>query len=317
MPESEQRILLTGVIGQVGGELKPLLKPFGKVIAADLPEFDFLDPGSVKRFARDCRPDWIVNPAAYTAVDKAESEPERAYAINADAPRVLGEVAAELAIPIIHFSTDYVFSGAGTQPWLESDETGPLGVYGASKLAGEKALAESGAAHLIFRTSWVYGSRGKNFLLTILPLAMQKEELRIVDDQYGAPTWSRDLARLVVHIMGKVNEASAASGKPAAESVRSVQGVYHAVDRGETTWYGFAQEFLRLLAQARPDAKIARITPIATSEYPTPARRPANSRLDCSRLREVFGFTMPAWQESTAAVMSEVLSSGTIAALAR
>lgn len=313
MPDSDKRILLTGVIGQVGGELKPLLEPFGSVIAADLPEFDFLDPASVRRFVRDCKPDWIVNPAAYTAVDKAESEPELAYAINAEAPRVLGEVAAELGIPVIHFSTDYVFNGAGTRPWLESDETGPLGVYGASKLAGEKALAATGAAHLIFRTSWVYGSRGKNFLLTILPLALQKEELRIVDDQHGAPTWSRDLARLVVDVMGRVNTASEAAGKTVEETVRSMQGAFHAVNSGETTWYGFAREFLGLLGRAHPETKIARLIPINTSEYPTPAKRPANSRLDCSRLREVFGFTMPSWQESTAAVMSEVLSSGTIA----
>ena len=317
MPDSEKRILLTGVIGQVGGELMPLLEPFGRVIAADLPEFDFLDPASVRRFARESKPDWIVNPAAYTAVDKAESEPELAYAINAEAPRVLGEVAAELRIPIIHFSTDYVFNGAGTRPWVESDETGPLAVYGASKLAGEQALAATGASALIFRTSWVYGSRGKNFLLTILPLALQREELRIVDDQYGAPTWSRDLARLVVHVMGRINEASTAVGKPVEEAVRAVQGVYHAVNGGETTWHGFAQEFLRLVAAARPEAKIARLTPIATSEYPTPAKRPANSRLNCDRLREVFGFMMPAWQESTSAVVSEVLSSDTIALLRR
>ena len=312
MPDSEKRILLTGVIGQVGGELKPLLEPFGSVIAADLPEFDFLDPASVRRFARECRPDWIVNPAAYTAVDKAESERELAYAINAEAPRVLGEVAAELGIPIIHFSTDYVFSGEGTRPWVESDETGPLGVYGASKLAGEKALAATGAAHLIFRTSWVYGSRGKNFLLTILPLALQKEELRIVDDQHGAPTWSRDLARLVEHVIKVITEASGLAGITDEEQVSAAQGVYHAVNGGETTWYGFAQEFLRLAAAARPEEKVAQLIPIATSEYPTPAKRPANSRLDCSLLREVFGFTMPSWQESTAAVMSEVLRGETI-----
>jgi dTDP-4-dehydrorhamnose reductase len=312
MPDSEMSILLTGVIGQVGGDLKPLLQPFGTVIAADLPAFDFLDPESVRRFARECKPDWIVNPAAYTAVDKAETEPDLAYAINAEAPRVLGEVAAELGIPMIHFSTDYVFSGEGTQPWVESDEPGPLGVYGASKLAGEEALAATGAAHLIFRTSWVYGSRGKNFLLTILPLALKKDELRIVDDQYGAPTWSRDLARLVVHVMSRITETGAANGRSAEDTVRAVQGVYHAVNSGETTWYGFAQEFVRLAAEARPDAKFARLQPISTNEYPTTAKRPANSRLNCSRLREVFGFTMPAWQESTAAVVSEVLSNGTL-----
>jgi dTDP-4-dehydrorhamnose reductase len=308
MSKSEVRILLTGVIGQVGGELQPLLQPFGTVIAADLPDFDFLNPASVRSFARECKPDWIVNPAAYTAVDKAESERDLAYAINAEAPRILGEVAVELGIPVVHFSTDYVFSGAGTKPWVENDETGPLGVYGASKLAGEKALAATGAAHLIFRTSWVYGSRGKNFLLTILPLAFQKEELRIVDDQYGAPTWSRDLAHLVVHVMKKMTETRAASGASAEEAVRAVQGVYHAVNSGETTWFGFAAEFLRLAAAARPNRKIASVVPISSAEYPTPARRPANSRLDCSSLKHVFGYTMPSWQESAAAVVTEVLS---------
>jgi len=292
MSDSETRILLTGVIGQVGGELSPLLSSFGSVVAADLPAFDFLDPASVRRFVRECRPHWIVNPAAYTAVDKAESERDLAYAINAEAPRVLGQVAAELGIPVIHFSTDYVFNGSGTKPWVETDETGPLGVYGATKLAGEE--------------------RGKNFLLTILPLALQKEELRIVDDQHGAPTWSRDLARMVAHVMGRISKRCSASGRSPAEEVRAVQGVYHAVNAGETTWFGFAQEFLRLAAAARPGAKIARLVPISSSEYPTPAKRPANSRLDCSRLREVFGFTMPAWQDSSAAVVSEVLNSETM-----
>jgi dTDP-4-dehydrorhamnose reductase len=181
-------------------------------------------------------------------------------------------------------------------------------VYGASKLAGEKALAATGAAHLIFRTSWVYGSRGKNFLLTILPLAFHREELRIVDDQYGAPTWSRDLAHLVVHVMRKMTETRAASGASAEEAVRTVQGVYHAVNSGETTWFGFAAEFLRLAAAARPNRKIASVVPISSAEYPTPASRPANSRLDCSSLKRVFGYTMPSWQESTAAVVTEVLS---------
>ena len=306
MHDSGKRILLTGVIGQVGGELLPLLQPFGSVISADLPDFDFLNPASVRKFVTECKPDWIVNPAAYTAVDKAESQPDLAHAINAEAPRVLGEVAAELGIPVIHFSTDYVFNGVGTRAWVETDETGPLGVYGVTKLAGERNLAATGAAHLIFRTSWVYGSRGKNFLLTILPLAFQKEELRIVNDQYGAPTWSRDLARMVAHVMKRITEDSA--GGSAEEKVRTLQGVYHAVNSGETTWFGFAREFLRLAAEARPGAKLARLVPISSSEYPTPAKRPENSRMNCTRLREVFGFTMPTWQESTAAVMSEVLN---------
>jgi dTDP-4-dehydrorhamnose reductase len=309
MSLSDTRILLTGVNGQVGGDLLPLLQPFGTVIAADLPDFDFLNPLAIRRFVIDCKPNWIVNPAAYTAVDKSENEPDLAYAINAKAPRVLGEVAAELGIPVIHFSTDYVYNGSGTKPWVETDETGPLGVYGSSKLAGDLALADSGAAHLIFRTSWVYGSRGKNFLLTILRLAQEKEQLRIVDDQYGAPTWSRDLARLVAHAMGEISRRSMETGASAEETVRVNQGVYHAVNSGETTWYGFASEFVRVAAAMRPDLQFGRLVPVSFNEYPTPARRPANSRLDCTRLRRVFNFTMPPWQESAAAVISEILNS--------
>lgn len=307
MLSSDSRILLTGASGQVGGDLLPLLQSFATVITPDLPDFDLVNAHATRSFVKDVRPDWIINPAAYTAVDKAESEAERAYAINKDAPRVLGEAAAELGIPVIHFSTDYVYNGGRTRPWVETDEPGPLGVYGASKLAGDVALANSGAAHLIFRTSWVYSSRGRNFLLTILRLAQEKEELRIVDDQHGAPTWSRDLARMVVHVTRRIAEHSRTTGKPIQEAVREVQGVYHAANSGETTWFGFAQEFVRLAAEARPGIKMARLVPITSGEYPTAARRPANSRLNCSRLKEVFGFTMPSWQESTAAVVSELL----------
>lgn len=312
MLDSKVRILLTGASGQVGGDLLQLL-PVGSVIAPGRSDLDLRDAESVKKFIRKVKPEWIINPAAYTAVDKAESEPEHAYAINADAPRAMGEAAAELGIPVIHFSTDYVFDGSGTRPWVEDDLTGPLGVYGASKLAGEKALAESGAAHLMFRTSWVYSSRGKNFLRTILHLAQERPELRIVNDQHGAPTWSRDLAKLVIHVMEEVTERTANSG-PVQDAVRSVQGVYHSADSGETTWFGFAREFLRLAATTRPEVRLARLVPIASTEYPTPARRPSNSRLDCSRLQRVFGFTMPAWEESAAAVIAEMLSTESTAA---
>lgn len=312
MLDSKVRILLTGASGQVGGDLLQLL-PVGSVIAPGRSDLDLRDAESVKKFIRKVKPEWIINPAAYTAVDKAESEPEHAYAINADAPRAMGEAAAELGIPVIHFSTDYVFDGSGTRPWVEDDLTGPLGVYGASKLAGEEALAESGAAHLMFRTSWVYSSRGKNFLRTILHLAQERPELRIVNDQHGAPTWSRDLAKLVIHVMEEVTERTANSG-PVQDAVRSVQGVYHSADSGETTWFGFAREFLRLAATTRPEVRLARLVPIASTEYPTPARRPSNSRLDCSRLQRVFGFTMPAWEESAAAVIAEMLSTESTAA---
>jgi len=308
MSSPEPRILLTGISGQVGGDLLPLLQPVGTVIAPLRSDLDLAEARSVYRFVMQQRPDWIVHPAAYTAVDKAEGEPGLAYAINAEAPRALGAAAAELGIPVIHFSTDYVFNGAGTKPWSETDATGPLGVYGATKLAGEQALAASGAAHLIFRTSWVYSGRGRNFLLTILRLAQQKDELRVVDDQHGAPTWSGDLARMVLHVMKRMMKQCTAASVAAQDAVRAVQGVYHAANSGEATWFSFAQEFLRVAVEACPGAKIARLVPIPTSEYPTPARRPANSRLDCSRLQQVFGFTMPPWQQSAAAVVSEILN---------
>ena len=302
------RVLLTGASGQVGGDLFSLLQPFAEVIAPSRAELDLSDAQTIGKYVHDVNPQWIINPAAYTAVDKSESEPDIAYAINAEAPRALGETAAELHIPIIHFSTDYVFAGEGTTPWKESDATGPLGVYGTSKLAGEIALAASGAAHLIFRTSWVYSGRGKNFLLTILKLAQQKEELRIVDDQHGAPTWSRDLGKMVAHILKRTSEQKSTTGLSAEEVVRGAKGIYHAAAGGETTWFGFAQEFLRVAATIRPNFKLARLVPVPSSEYPTPARRPANSRLDCSRLRQVFGFTMPKWQESVPTVVAEVLA---------
>lgn len=315
MPVPLQRILLTGVTGQVGSDLLPLLEPIGSVIAPTRTELDLSDAQAIGRLIRDVKPDWIVNPAAYTAVDKAESEAQVAYALNAEAPRAIGGAAAELGIPVIHFSTDYVFDGAGSRPWVESDPTAPLGVYGASKLAGERELAASGAAHLIFRTSWVYSSRGKNFLLTILRLAQEKEELRIVDDQHGAPTWSRDLARMVAHVMQRLMERSARSGSLVLETVRQAKGVYHAANSGETTWFGFAREFLRCFAEARPNIKLARLEPIPSTAYSTPARRPSNSRLDCTRLNEVFGLTMPAWQDSAASVVAEVLTRESAASL--
>lgn len=303
-------ILLTGVRGQVGGDLLRRLQPFGAVVAPTREELDLSDGDAVRRYVRNLAPRLIVNPAAYTAVDKAESEPELARALNAVAPGVLGEEGARLGAPVLHFSTDYVFAGDGTQPWTEDSPTGPLGVYGATKLAGEQALAASGAAYMIFRTSWVYGARGKNFLLTILRLAREREELRIVGDQHGAPTWSDDLARLVEHVVEHVVEQcstrDARRAPTLAEGIGELSGVYHAVNTGETTWAGFAEEIVRLARLAEPEQRFARIVPIPTSEYPTPAHRPPNSRLDGTKLRERLGFRMPGWQESAAKVMASL-----------
>jgi len=298
------RILLTGASGQVGGELLETLKPLGEVIAPARAEMDLANAASVREMIRAVRPRWIVNPGAYTAVDKAESEPELAYAINAEAVRMIGLEARSIGAGVIHFSTDYVFDGSASAPYRETDATGPVSVYGASKLAGEKALAESGAGYLVFRTSWVYGARGKNFLLTILKLARERETLRVVADQHGAPTWSRDLARMSANVIGQCE--AEARGRELAAVLDEAGGVYHAAGSGETTWYGFAAEAARLLQEREHGVRVATIEAITTAEYPTPARRPANSRMNCSKLKERFGWTMMDWRDSQREVLAEL-----------
>lgn len=290
-------ILVTGSTGQVGGELVRLLAPLGTVYAPTRAELDLANPDSIRNVIRSIKPRWIVNPAAYTAVDRAESELDAAHAINAVAPGILGEEAARLGAAVLHFSTDYVYPGEGSEPYLESAAPGPLGVYGATKLAGEQALAASGVPHIILRTSWVYGATGRNFLLTVLRVAREKAEMSIVDDQHGAPTWSRELARLAAAMLAQAPDAIAA---------RSFTGIYHAAAQGETTWFGFAQEALRLRAQQQPQTRFARLLPISTAAYPTPARRPANSRLSTAKLTQAFGFHFMPWQEALAAVVAEI-----------
>jgi dTDP-4-dehydrorhamnose reductase len=285
------RIVVTGAAGQVGGELLQSLASLGDILAPSRADLDLANSTAIETYLRETKPHWIVNPAAYTAVDKAESEPGLAQAINAEAPAVIGREAKALGAKVIHFSTDYVFTGQGTTPWLETDPTGPLGVYGATKLAGEQALLASGAEAIVLRTSWVYGATGKNFLRTILNLAKSKEELRIVADQHGSPTWSRDLARLSAHIL---------------RTGAFVPGIYHAAGSGETTWAGFAAEAIRLTQAHFPEAKLAKITPIPSSEYPTPAARPGNSRLNCTKLAQTYGYTMLDWHDSLIQVLAEM-----------
>ena len=297
-------ILLTGATGQVGGELINTLSPLGEVIAPPRSTLDLTNLQSIRDTIRTLRPRWIVNPAAYTAVDKAESEPELAYAINRDAVRAIGEEAATIGAGVIHFSTDYVFDGTGTKPYVETDPTNPVSVYGASKLAGEQALAQTGAAHLIFRTSWVYGATGKNFLLTILKLAREREHLRIVGDQHGAPTWSRDLARMTAHVIEQAE--AAANGQNLAAALADSSGIYHASGAGETTWHGFAAEAIRQQREREPNTRFAEIEVITTAEYPTPAKRPANSRLNCAKLQQQFNWRMPDWRESLQKVLAEL-----------
>jgi len=298
------RILLTGATGQVGGELLRVLGPLGEVVAPARSTMDLADAASVRATIRAVRPRWIVNPGAYTAVDKAESEPELAYAVNAEAVRTMGEEARAIGAGVIHFSTDYVFDGSGSVPYMETDATGPVSVYGASKLAGEEALAASGAGHMIIRTSWVYGGRGKNFLLTILKLAREREQLRVVGDQHGAPTWSRDLAEMTAQVIGRCELTAA--GRDVAEVLAEASGVYHATSRGETTWHGFAAEAVRLRRQRELGVRFAEIESITTAEYPTPAKRPVNSRLNCDKLAQRFGWTMMDWRESLREVLEEL-----------
>jgi dTDP-4-dehydrorhamnose reductase len=299
-------ILVTGATGQVGGQLVKTLASLGKVIAPGRAEMDLVNAESIRSVIRAVRPRWIVNPAAYTAVDKAESESELAFAVNAAAVRVIGEEARKIGAAVIHFSTDYVFDGNGSSPYTEMDVAAPTSVYGASKLAGERALSDSGAAHMIFRTSWVYGAQGKNFLLTILKLAREKETLRVVADQHGAPTWSRDLAEMTAHVIRRCEDASCQDHEKLLEALASLSGIYHAAGFGETTWYEFAREAVELQQKCEPEQRFAEVTPISTAEYPTPARRPTNSCLDCRKLQDLLGWRMMDWRESLQKVLTEL-----------
>lgn len=295
---------MTGASGQVGGELLTTLASLGEIIAPNRSEMDLADVDAVRRTIREVAPRWIVNPGAYTAVDRAESESELAYAVNEHAVRTMGEEAQKIGAGVIHFSTDYVFDGTGITPYNEDDPTGPVSVYGASKLAGEKALAVTGAAHMIFRTSWVYGTTGKNFVRTILKLAREKDKLRIVADQYGAPTWSRDLARMIRHVLDIVEAETA--GRTPGEAMASYSGVYHAPGAGETTWYGFAAEAVRLSQQREPGTKFAELEPIPSTEFPTPAKRPTNSRMNAAKLSNHFHWHMMNWKTSLAEVIQSL-----------
>ncbi len=302
------RILITGATGQVGGALLHTLAPLGDVIAPGRADLDLADANSVRRAMRELRPRWVVNAGAYTAVDKAESEPELARAINAIAPRAIGQEAATIGAAVVHFSTDYVFDGSRTVPYVETDSTAPLNIYGRTKLDGELALAQSGAAHLIFRTSWVYGATGKNFLRSILRMARERSVLRIVADQHGAPTWSEELARMAAHVIGQVETGSRGCALDAA--VAPLCGVYHAAGAGETTWFGFAQAIVEEARKLDPEATLAKVEAITTAEYPTPARRPANSRLNCAKLQRAFGWRMSEWSASVARVIEQLAHSG-------
>jgi dTDP-4-dehydrorhamnose reductase len=282
------KILVTGRTGQVGYELMRSLQPLGEVIGVDRSEMDLADLDQVRDVIRRLQPGLIVNPAAYTAVDKAESEPELAMRINGLAPAVMAEEAAKLGASIVHYSTDYVFDGTKQKPYTEADLPCPLNVYGRTKLAGEQAIAASGVPYLIFRTSWVYGMRGKNFMLTMMRLAAERDELRIVADQHGAPTWCRTIADTTASIL-----AQASASRDSDSWWREHGGLYNLTAQGATTWHGFADA---LLDQA---AKKPVLVPISAAEYPVPAARPANSRLSCEALMDRFGH-LPHWRDALA-----------------
>lgn len=292
------RILIVGSSGQLGRELQRSFASDGVVIPCDRSRADLADPNQVRETIRSSSPDLILNAAAYTAVDRAETERELAFAINANAPRVLAEEAHRRGIPFVHYSTDYVFDGSKNSPWVETDSPNPLNVYGASKLAGEQAIAAVGGKHLIFRTSWVYGPHGKNFLLTMLRLGRERDRLTIVDDQTGAPTTSIALADATRTIIDSV--CSGALG-PAADWA----GIYHMTCAGSTSWAAFAQAiFARagsLLGGNSPE-----VIPIPSKDYPTPAARPRNSVLSNEKLAARFAVTLPTWEESLDSVFTQL-----------
>ena len=278
------RILVLGRHGQVGTALTQSLQGLGELITLDRSQLDLSNPDAIRTALRELQPQMIINAAAYTAVDAAESDEATAFQINAEAPRVIAEESERLGAALVHYSTDYVFDGGKQGAWLEDDATAPLSVYGRSKLAGEQAITDVGGTHLILRTSWVYGLHGKNFLLTMLKLAETRDELAIVDDQIGAPTWAVTIA-----------DATAAIIRDSGESAQlaALSGIYHLCAGGHTSWFGFAQA---IFAHASIERK-PKLRPITTAEYPTPAKRPSNSMLNTDKFRHTFG-DLPAWDSA-------------------
>lgn len=293
------RILITGPDGQVGWECRRSLQILGQVHDIGRAQCDLSDPDAIRSMVRQVTPDLIVNAAAYTAVDRAESEPELAHGVNAVAPAVLAEEARRLGAALIHLSTDYVFDGAKPTPYVEDDPCNPLSAYGRSKLQGEQAILSSGAASAILRTSWVYATRGHNFLRTMIRLAREREELRIVDDQWGAPTWARSIAEAITAIAARAGGDRASIAASLAER----GGVFHMTASGRTNWHQFAQRLLQLFAD--PQRRLRSIVPIPARDYPTPAHRPANSVLDCRRLALTWGVILPSWEEALELALAE------------
>jgi dTDP-4-dehydrorhamnose reductase len=296
------KILLLGKGGQVGWELQRSLAPLGELVALDFDSAnlcgDFTNPQGLADTVRTVRPDVIVNAAAHTAVDKAESEPDLARLINATAPGVLAQEAHKLGAWLVHYSTDYVFDGSGSQPWLETDAPAPLSVYGQTKLEGEQLIATHCKNHLILRTSWVYAARGANFAKTMLRLAQERERLTVIDDQWGAPTGAELLADVTAHAIRHLLQHPQDAG------------LYHLAASGETTWHGYAKHVLAHVERAKSAITIIAkdVAPVATSAFPTPARRPLNSRLNTAKLQATFGLRLPPWQQGVDRMLQEVLT---------
>lgn len=294
------KILLTGRNGQLGFELQRALAPLGEVVAVDSGECDLADAQAIRQLVRQLAPDLIVNPAAFTAVDAAEDQRDLVMAVNAAAPEVLGQEARALGIPVFHYSTDYVFDGSKVSPYTEEDETSPLSIYGHSKQLGESRLQAATPRHLIMRTSWVFGMHGQNFAKTMLRLAQEREELRVVSDQIGAPTPASLLADLTAHLVRQLQTAGH-EGFPF--------GLYHVSAGGETSWHGYARHVLEQATIRGYALKVApdQVMPISTDAYPTRARRPGNSRLDTSKFRRTFGLQLPSWQQGLNHTLQQIL----------
>ncbi|QNK71057.1 dTDP-4-dehydrorhamnose reductase [Variovorax sp. PAMC26660] len=295
------KLLLLGKGGQVGWELQRSLAPLGELVALDFDSTDFNAdfscPEQLAETVLKVRPDVVVNAAAHTAVDKAESEPDFARKLNATSPGVVAEAAQQIGALMVHYSTDYVFDGSGSKPWKEDDATGPLSVYGQTKLEGEQLVAAHCARHLIFRTSWVYAARGGNFAKTMLRLAKERDRLTVIDDQFGAPTGAELLADVTAHAIRSTLQDPAKAG------------LYHAIAGGETSWYGYARFVLEMAQQAGVELKAGpqAVEAVPTSAFPTPATRPHNSRLDTTKLQTTFGLRLPPWQEGVARMLRETL----------
>jgi dTDP-4-dehydrorhamnose reductase len=283
----DHAILITGTSGQVGGALLSLLGD--RALRADRQQCDLSRPETLRAYLEAVRPAAIINPAAYTKVDQAEGEEDLAHRINAESPGVMARYAADAGIPFIHYSTDYVFPGTGEQFHTEEDATGPLSAYGRTKLAGEQAVREAGGKHLIFRTSWVFDGTGKNFLTTMMRLGRERETLRVVADQWGAPTYAPHIARATLEALQAATDADAFPS-----------GMYHLCAQGVTSWYGFASEIFRLARARGLPLMVKEVDPITSDQYPTPAARPGNSRLSTTKLQQTLGVTLPSWEAGTA-----------------